>query len=134
VGSHAFTVNSTDAAGNTASASVSYNVTVGVCALYDQTQVKKAGSTVPIKVALCDGSGANLSSASFVLTATGVTGNGGSFAAEDSGNANPGGVFRFTGDGYIFNLSTKSYTGGTFVLHFTVQGDAADHTVQFQLR
>ena len=136
VGSHAFTVNSTDAAGNTASASVTYNVTVGVCALYDQAQVKKAGSTVPIRVTLCDGSGTNLSSASFVLTATGVTGNGGSFAAEDSGNANPGGVFRYdpATNSYIFNLSTKSYTGGTFVLHFTVQGDAADHTVQFQLR
>jgi predicted extracellular nuclease len=136
VGSHTFTVNSTDAAGNPASASVTYNVTVGVCALYDQSQVKKAGSTVPIKVQLCDGNGANLSSDSTVLTATGVTGDGGSFAAQDSGNANPGGNFRYdpTFNGYIFNLSTKGFTGGTYVLHFTVQGDAADHTVQFQLR
>jgi hypothetical protein len=138
VGSHAFTVNSTDAAGNTASASVTYNVTVGVCALYDQAQVKKAGSTVPIRVTLCDGSGKNYSSASTVVTATGLAliGGSGNFAAEDSGNANPDGNFRYdpTLNGYVFNLSTKGLAAGTYALQFTVQGDATTHTVQFQLR
>jgi hypothetical protein len=138
VGSHTFTVNSSDAAGNPATASVTYNVTIGVCALYDQSQVKKAGSTVPIKLQLCDGSGKNYSSASTVLTATGLAliGGSGNFAAEDSGNANPDGNFRYdpTINGYVFNLSTKGLAAGTYALQFTVQGDATTHTVQFQLR
>ncbi len=48
-----------------------YNVTYNICLLYDASKAKKAGSTVPIRVALCDAADANVSSPSVVLTATG---------------------------------------------------------------
>jgi hypothetical protein len=57
---------------------------------------------------------------------------------EDSGNANPEGNFRFTSldgaAGYIFNLSTKGLTQGTWEMTFRVSGDPTPHTVQFQTR
>jgi predicted extracellular nuclease len=137
-GTHTFTVNASDAAGNPSSASVNYTVTFAVCALYDQSQVKKAGSTVPIKLQLCDGSGRNYSSATTVVKATGLAliGGSSSLTADDSGNANPDGNFRYdpTLNGYIFNLSTQGLAAGTYALQFTGQGDATTHTVQFQLR
>ena len=100
--------------------------------------MKKAGSTVPIKLQLCDGSGRNYSSATTVVKATGLAliGGSSSLTADDSGNANPDGNFRYdpTLNGYIFNLSTQGLAAGTYALQFTVQGDATTHTVQFQLR
>jgi len=36
--------------------------------------------------------------------------------------------------GYIYNLSTKDYAVGTYVLRFTATGDPVVHQVQFQLR
>jgi hypothetical protein len=136
-GSHTFTVHATDTAGNPATSSVSYDVTYGVCVLFDPSKGNKAGSTVPVKLQLCDGSGRNYSSQATAVIATGLTlaGNSAQFAAQDSGNANPGGNFRYDGSGsYIFNLSTKGLPAGTYLLHFKVQGDPADHTVQLQLR
>ena len=44
-----------------------------VCLLYDLTKAAKAGSTIPIKIKLCDDAGTNLSSASLVVHATNVT-------------------------------------------------------------
>jgi hypothetical protein len=53
---------------------------------------------------------------------------------EDSGNANPDNQFRFAGGSYIFNLSLKGFTQGTYALVFTATGDATSHAVQFQVR
>jgi hypothetical protein len=55
---------------------------------------------------------------------------------EDSGNANPDNVFRYDASiaGYIYNLSTKGYVGGTYALTFTASGDPTPHSVHFQLR
>jgi hypothetical protein len=57
----------------------------------------------------------------------------------DSGNANPDNNFRFdptlgsTG-GYIFNLSTKGLTTGTYDLNFTVTGDSSVYAAPFQVK
>jgi endonuclease G len=135
-GTSAFTVTASDAAGNTSSQSLSYSVGYNTCALYDQTRAHKAGSTVPIKLQVCSPGGANLSSSSLSVVAVGVIllATSAPGVLEDSGNANPDNEFRFTGDAYVFNLSTKNLAQGTYALVFTISGDATKHMVQLQVR
>src|SRR6266540_2605107 len=112
-----------------------------LCLLYDPDRAAKAGSTIPIKLQLCDAAGANLSSPAVTLHAEGVklvsTSAPGSLA--DSGNANPDGNFRYdatlggTG-GYIYNFSTKGLATGTYALEFRVGSDTHLYAAQFQVR
>lgn len=142
VGSHSVNCTATDKAGNTANASANYTVQFGVCVLYDQSKSHKKGSTVPVKLYLCDASGNDVSSLSTVVTATGLTkiDNNASALVEDSGQANsPDNNFRFDlslgpSGGYIFNLSTKNLSTGTWKLAFTATGDAVTHYVQFDVK
>ena len=138
VGAHPFTVVSTDNVNNGSSQSHPYNVAFGICPLYDSTTAKKAGSTIPIKIQLCDASGRNLSSSSIVVHATGVTltSTNAPTALDDSGNANPDFDFRYDSGlgGYIFNLSTKGYGTGTYTLNFTANGDPTTHNTTFAVR
>lgn len=126
----------------TATTSVVQRVSYGVCALYDQTKAHKAGSTIPVKLQLCDASGTNVSSPSVQVKATGVLmiSTQAPTTLADSGNSNPDFNFRYEpdlggpGGGYIFNLSTKGYPTGTFQLIYTVTGDQTPHSVQFSVR
>jgi probable HAF family extracellular repeat protein len=112
-----------------------------VCLLYDSTKTFKAGSTIPIKLQLCDSNGKDLSSSSLVAHALSITqiSTSTSEQVQASGNANPDGDFRFdptlgpTG-GYIFNLSTKGLTTGTYSLNFKAGGDPATYIAPFQLK
>jgi PKD repeat protein len=136
VGSHVFAVTATDSVGNTATANQNYTVVYNQCVLFDQGKAHKAGSTIPIKLELCDAAGANVSSASVPVVATAVylvsTSAPGPLA--DSGNANPDNQFRFAGGSYIFNLSLKGFTEGTYAMAYTAGSDPTTHTVQFQVR
>ena len=139
-GARSFAVTATDAAGNTATATVTYTVGYGVCALYDQTKAHKSGGTIPVKLRLCDASGANLSSEGVTVTALGTV-RLSDFApgeVEDSGQANPDDDFRFTtfdgAGGYVFNLKTTGLTTGTYVLVFKAGGDPVTHGVRFQIK
>jgi len=136
-----FTVNASDNAGNQSSSIVSYTVGYAICALYDQTAVHQAGSTVPITLQLCDASGKDVSSSSIAVTAVGInqisTSTSGTPVA--SGNANPDNNFRYdstlgTSGGYIYNLSTKGLSAGTWSLSFTVTGDPTAHALLLQIR
>jgi hypothetical protein len=115
----------------------------GICPLYDQDKAHKAGSTVPIKLQLCDASGANVSAVGVVVQATRLNklDNIASVEVEDSGSANsPDDNFRYDatlgGDGgYIYNLSTKGLSTGTWVLSFTVNGAAhSTYAVRFDVK
>lgn len=64
VGPHGFAVTAADAVGNTAAADQTFTVAYDQCVLFDQTKAHKAGSTIPIKLGLCDAAGANVSNAS----------------------------------------------------------------------
>jgi hypothetical protein len=138
VGPHTFSVNATDNVKNASSLSVTYTVAYNLCLLYDPTKVNNAGNTIPIKLQLCNASGANVSSPSISLQAVGVTKVSSSVSGipDDSGNANPDNAFRYDAGlaGYIYNLSTKGYQTGMYALSFTASGDPTPHTVQFQLR
>jgi hypothetical protein len=115
-------------------------VTYGVCVQYDQTKAAQSGSTIPVKLQLCSAGGGDVSSSAVIVHAVGVTLVSSSTPAQlaDSGNANPDSNFRYTGPGagtgYIFNLSTKGYATGTYLLTFIATGDPAPHTVQFSVR
>ena len=106
-----------------------------VCTLYEPNMAKHLGATVPIKVQLCAASGANLSSSALVPHATGVTkiSNATSGLVDDSGNANPDQDFRYdpTLGGYVYNLSSKPLSTGSWILTFTVGGES--YTAPFQL-
>lgn len=138
LGAHAFTVTGIDNVDHTVLVPRPYNVTFKICVLYDETKVHKAGSTVPVKLAICDAANNNVSTASVVLTATGVTqlSTSAAGAVEDAGNANPDNNFRFDAslNGYIFNLKTAGMTTGTYALTFTATGDPIPHQVKFQVR
>jgi uncharacterized Zn-binding protein involved in type VI secretion len=103
-------------------------VQYGICYLYDQSKAVQHNATVPIKLQLCDAAGHNLSSSTITVTATTVAlVSGGSGLVEDSGNANPDDNFRYdpTLPGYIFNLSTKPLSSGTWRLSFRTSNDPA---------
>ena len=143
VGSHSVNCTATDKAGNTATGSASYTVNFGLCVLYDQTKSHKAGSTVPLKLQLCDANGVNYSSASIVVKAISVSkiDNSASGVLDDSGSANsPDMNFRYdatlgTTGGYIFNLSTKGLTTGSWKVTFTVDGvGTSSYFVQFDIK
>jgi hypothetical protein len=140
VGAKSFTVTATDAVGDPSTQSVTYTVGYAICALYDQTKAHKSGSTVPIKLQLCDANGVDVSSAGVIVNATGLAKKDATATAsvDDAGAANsPDNNFRYdatlgaTG-GYIYNLSTKGLTTGTWALSFTAGG--ATYTVTFDVQ
>src|SRR5204863_51478 len=96
--------------------------------LFDTTKAKKLGSTIPVKLQICDGT-VNLSSASLIVNAGAVTKVDNSATlplASDSGQANsPDNNFRYDTslNGYIFNLSTKGLSSGTWKLSVKVFGE-----------
>ncbi len=141
VGAKTFAVNASDNASNASSQSVNYAVAYNICLLYDPTKAAQSGSTIPVKLQVCDVNGTNVSSSNLVVTALGVslvstniTG-----PVQDSGNANPDNNFRFdltlggTG-GYIYNLSTKGLGTGTYNLSFKAGADPTTHTARFQVK
>jgi len=142
VGTKTFTVNATDNVGNLAPAqTVSYSVTYALCLLYDPTRAVQGGSTIPLKIQLCDANNADVSNSSVVVHGVGLvqTSTNASEALQAAGNANPDNDFRFdptlgpTG-GYIFNLSTKGLTTGSYQLTFTAGADPLPHVLSFQVR
>ena len=109
------------------------------CLRYDPAKAHRSGSTAPLKVQLCDPSGANLSSPDVVLTAAGLVKRDSSATtalADSVGNANPDSAFRYDPElaGYVFNLSTKGLSRGTWELRFTVAGSPTVHALPFDVR
>ena len=116
-------------------------VSYGICPLYDQSKAHKSGSTIPIKLQLCDNSGNNVSAPNISVVATAITlaSTNAPGVLSDSGNANPDFNFRYSSDigssgGYVFNLSSRGYGVGTYNLHFRAGNDPVTHTVQFQVK
>jgi Bacterial Ig-like domain (group 3)/IPT/TIG domain len=106
-------------------------VTYAIVVLYDQTREINSGANVPVKVALADAFGTNVSSAGIVLTVAGLS-------PSPAPGTPPSGPFSFqlldSGPGYLLNVKTKDYPPGTYTLSFTATGDPVIHTVQFVLR
>ncbi|HYP52526.1 MAG TPA: hypothetical protein VEQ42_03240, partial [Pyrinomonadaceae bacterium] len=139
-GAKTFTVNATDAAGNSASKVVGYTVGYRLQLLYDSAKTKKSGSTVPVKLQILDEQGNNLSSENTTVQAAGVSlaPSGALGPVADAGDANAGQAFRFdpslgSNGGYVFNLKTTGYAPGLYLLHFTIGGNTHVYTAQFRV-
>lgn len=140
-GTVSFSVNAGDNVGNTSNASVTYTIIYGQCLLYDPTKAAKIGSTIPIKLQLCDAQNNDVSAPSVVVHASNLvqTSTNASLVVVDAGNANPDNDFRFDptlgpSGGYIFNLKTSGLSTGTYELVFTAGSDPTTHVVYFQVR
>ena len=98
----------------------------------------QATGRFPIKIQLLDANSTNVSSLSISVHAVSVTlaSNSAPGALESVGNANPDNDFRYDAslNGFIFNLSTKALTTGTWQLNFSLSGDPIPHAVQFGVR
>jgi len=102
----------------------------------DGSSIFKRGSTIPVKFKLTGVSagitnlGAHLSVAKISNSVTGSY-----VEAASPGAANSGSTFRYDPDGnlYIFNLSTKGLSTGTWSLRVSL-GDGVDHAVGLSLR
>jgi len=112
------------------------SVTHRVEALFDQTKSHKAGSTIPVKIRLVNASGANVSSPDLALTVRQIVkvSTQASSQVTDAGTANADSAFRYSDGAYIFNLSTKGLTVGTYELQFTAGSDPAVLRVAFSVR
>lgn len=140
-GSFQFRVQGTDNVGNRAEATSQYVVSYRICPLYDDTKARPVGSVVPLRFMLCDVAGNNLSAADVEVTAVGLTMTSTETTGpvEDAGNANPDSGFRYSADlgdggGYVYNLSTKGRSSGTWAVLFFADGDPTRHRLLFQLR
>jgi hypothetical protein len=134
-------VDVTDKDGDTGSSTKNVKVVYGVVGLFAQSgsgKSYKLGSTIPVKIQVVDANG-NVSSPAITVQTVNLTQTSTSAPTDvlDSGNANPDSDFRFdsTLPGYIFNLSTKNLTAGTWTLSFTVNGQSdASYFVTFDVR
>jgi hypothetical protein len=95
-----------------------------VCVQYDPLQAHQRGSTIPLKMTLCDRAGTPLASPAVVVAVEIRRADGSTpMPATASGNSNPNGVFRSAGGGYIYNLKLdKAMPAGHWYLAVTVDG------------
>lgn len=108
------------------------NVTYAVNALFDASKPVHARAALPIKLALSDALGNDLSSASLSITAVTLVGsNGVSYTPQAKGNANPNSEFRHVGLGYLYNLDTTGLAAGTYTLCVEIAGDPVLHEISF---
>jgi hypothetical protein len=137
-GAKTFTVHGTDVAANGSDASVTYQVGYAVCPLYDQSKAHKGGTTVPIKLQLCNTNGVNVSAAAVTVHAADLikVDNSASTSVDPVSAANPDNDFRYdaTLAGYIYNLKTSELTTGMWQLNFTTSADGVSHSVRFDIR
>jgi hypothetical protein len=127
LGTRTFTVNASDVAGNTATATVTYTVAYGVSLQYDPTRPVQSGAAYPIRVRLVDANAVNLSSAKVPLTATGIVDSAGNVVQRFSI------PFKFDPRLVMYTLpvSTKGLADGTYALTFLALGDPTTHVAPF---
>jgi hypothetical protein len=102
----------------------------------DGSSLFKLGSTVPIKFRLTDAQGAGLDAAVGNLALAKVSNSvEGTFVeAVSTSAATTGTLFRSTGGGeYIFNLSTKGLSAGTWTLKVALD-DGTEYRTRISLR
>jgi len=132
----------TDTAGNTSPAQT---FTVNVAAPWsgvlaplnaNGSSVYKIGSTIPVKFQLA-GSAASINNLVARIYYAKVSNNlpGTEVEATSTSGADTGNQFRYdtSGNQYIFNLSTKGFTEGTYQLRIDL-GDGVSHTVNITSR
>jgi alpha-tubulin suppressor-like RCC1 family protein len=141
VGTYTYTVDATDNAGNSATASPSYSVVYSFSGFLSPVSLDKPfklGSTIPVKFRLADASGTYISTSNAAITVqkysdfqpAGDPIDGSSTSGADTGN-----TFRYDAANnlYIFNLSTSGLSGGTWLIQ-AVLDDGTVKTAFISLR
>ena len=139
LGIKSFSVVASDMVGNSATQTLSYPVTYGVSPLFDQTRSYKLDTMAPLKLQLSDAKGTNYSTSTLILTPSRLEkldDTASTVLADDLGSGDPDSTFRYDAalEGYIYNLSTKGLTQGTWKQYFTVVGDPVEHSVSFDVQ
>ena len=130
-GAKSFTVTATDVAGNTATTTAGYSVpfvSAGVLSPLSPSKVKVvAGNSVPVKFQVMDSRGRSVSTLTPRLylakqMAGGVWGH--EFAPTSTSAPKSGTTFRYDAGAkqYIYNLSTKALSAGTYRLRIAIAG------------
>jgi len=142
VGLRTQTITATDNAGNTNTVTITYSVKYAFSGILDPINANgsslfKAGSTIPVKFTLKDSSGAYVSTANATVTYAKLSDNvyGTDVEAISTSAATTGNVFRYdsTSNQYIFNMSTKGLTAGTYRLTIKLD-DGSSYPVQISLK
>jgi hypothetical protein len=138
-GAKTFTVTATDVAGNTSTATASYFVRYAFGGFLPPVAAGgnglfRLGSTIPVKFQLQDYFGALVSTATARLS-LGAPGGTEIVEATASGNANAGNLFRFdlVEQQYVYNLSTKPLSTGTWTLRASLD-DGSVRTAPVNLK
>lgn len=153
VGSKSFTVNSTDNADNSDSATNAYAVVYGACAdgkglrvlqpVNDTAHgaapsIFKLGSTVPVKFRACDWAGNSIGTPGVVQSFKLIGKSAGAVGTDEATppSTTPDTEFRWSADGqqWIFNLGTKSYSKSTtYTFRITLNsGQTIDFSLGFK--
>jgi uncharacterized Zn-binding protein involved in type VI secretion len=110
----------------------------GTKLLFNNTKPVHSPACLPIKLALTDASGTDVSSPNIAVTATSlVDANGNSVTLNAEGNSNPNNVFRYDASldgglgGYIFNLDTRGLAAGTYTFYYKAGNDPTLHSLTF---
>jgi hypothetical protein len=126
---YAGNINFTAVSGNS-----SLTVAYGSKLLFKNSKPVHSGAVLPIKLALTDANGSDISSPNIAVKATSlVDSSGNAVPLNSAGNANPNDLFRYDSclGGYIFNLATKGLAAGTYTLYYTVGNDPTRHSLTF---
>ncbi|MDP4146875.1 MAG: PxKF domain-containing protein [Bacillota bacterium] len=142
VGLRTQTITAADNAGNTNTVTITYNVKYAFSGILDPINANgsslfKAGSTIPVKFTLKDSSGAYVSTANATVTYSKLSDNvyGTDVEAISTSAATTGNAFRYDSisNQYIFNMSTKGLTAGTYRLTIKLD-DGMSYPVQISLK
>lgn len=91
----------------------------------------KLGSTIPVKLHLCDANGSDVLTAVARLYLKSST--GGQIEGTSTSGADTGNLFRISGNYYMYNLGTKSLSSGTYQLQALLD-DGTTRTIPLFLR
>jgi hypothetical protein len=109
-----------------------------ICPLFDQEKQHKAGSTVVIKIEVCDANGTNLSSFDLHLTADSVVNSdtGDEQPAQAPGQSNKWNRFCYNPEtqAYTYDLKSKGFSRGTWNLIVSIEGDPNTYLVTFKVK
>ncbi|HEV8483443.1 MAG TPA: PxKF domain-containing protein, partial [Blastocatellia bacterium] len=152
VGSKNFTVNAKDVAGNTYSKTSLYGVFYSTAACLgspghailqpidltgSSVFPKKQGSTVPAKFRVCDANGVSIGTPGVVTDFKVIQIYNGTLygvANEDPVSTTPDTMFRWTGDQWMFNISTKPLNAGSTYFYRISLNDGTSIDFDFGLR
>lgn len=139
LGTTTVTCTATDASGNTAQRSFTVTVQVAWSGLaapisVDGRAAFKSGSTIPVKFSLTGASaGATGAPATLSVAKVGAAGGEESLTVLSTSAADSGNQFRVSSGQYVYNLSTKGWGEGVYVLRVDL-GDGMDRATQITVR